>query len=134
SSTTVARVIIMTRNKSHVLSFFALVLLLVSILPLRISAQNVAAKSEEIIVATFPRDKKISVRFEADPDFSGATGQATIDLSGNGTATIKGEFKNLISPLDIGGQYSAYVLWAILANGSTERLGSLDVKGNEKKS
>ncbi|CAN5547386.1 hypothetical protein BH10ACI2_BH10ACI2_12180 [soil metagenome] len=99
-----------------------------------ISAQNIAVKVEESDVASFPVGKKISIRFEADTDFSGASGQAEIERDSKGTATIKAEFKNLKSPLDIGGQYSAYVLWAILDNGSTEILGSLNIKGSDKMS
>ncbi len=107
---------------------------LLQIAALHCFSQAAPTKVEEIAVISFYQDKQIEVQMGADPDFSGTAGRVKVELNRSNRATISAEFKALMSPLDIGGQYSAYVLWAVLGDGSVERLGSPKINGKNPRS
>ena len=118
--------------RSHCLTIIGVFLLAIFAFHLlggRAIAQSVRPVEEVVIINYYP-NKKIAVTFTAHPSFPGAQGKVNVEING-GTATIDGEFGALKSPLDIGGQYSAYVLWAVAADGTPQNLGSLNIKGKE---
>lgn len=94
-------------------------------------AQSTTALQKEILTVTYLENKKFRVKFQADAQFPTAQGEAEIELNNKGETTIKAEFKNLTSVLDIGGRYSTYVLWAVAHDGSVRFLGELDTNAKD---
>jgi hypothetical protein len=105
-------------------TFFCL-LLFTFISGLSIFSQSGKTSVEELNVVTFLPDKKINFLFVPDVKFSTTSGKATVELNSRGTASINAEFKNLPSVLDLGGLYATYIVWAVLPDGTTQRLGEL---------
>ena len=93
------------------------------------SANNIV---EEIQVISFPLERKIDVPLVPDSRFAGVSGSANVELNKRGTAEVKVSVKNLPSVFDVGDFFAAYVLWAVLPDGSLQRLGEL-IPGNAKK-
>lgn len=87
---------------------------------------------EEIQVISFPLDRKIDVPLVPDGRFAGVVGSAKVELDKRGTAEIKVSVKNLPSVFEKGELFAAYVFWAVLSDGSMQRLGEL-IPGNPKK-
>ena len=87
---------------------------------------------EELHVVSFPSDKEIEVPLVPDSRFPGVIGTAKVELDKRGTSTVKVAVKNLPSVFDVGDLFAAYMIWAVLSDGSIQRLGEL-IPGNPKK-
>lgn len=89
-------------------------------------------RNDDCMVIAFPPDKTVRVSFVAPTRFAEANGIADVKLNDKGEAEIKVKFNRLMSVHKIGGRFSAYVLWAVLPDGSTSLLGPLDINGEDK--
>jgi hypothetical protein len=107
---------------------FAIVLAL----PAFAVAQAADTSVEDMQVISFPIDKTIELAFVPDPKFSMVTGKAEIDLNERGMASIHAQFKNLPSVFDLGSLYASYIFWAVLPDGSSQRLGEIKVNPKSK--
>ncbi|MEQ1607324.1 MAG: hypothetical protein ABL999_20885 [Pyrinomonadaceae bacterium] len=87
---------------------------------------NRAPVSEDVFVVNYLANKKFKIQFLAKAAFQAATGSGEIELNDKGIATIKADFKSLKSVFVIGGRYSTYVIWAVLADGSAQNLGEIE--------
>jgi outer membrane protein OmpA-like peptidoglycan-associated protein len=111
---------------------FCILLLLLVLTPIVPAQKASAAIVEEVNLVTFPLDKTVLIKFVPDAKFPKITGEAKIDLDERGRTSIEAKFKKLPSVFDLNGLYSAYVLWAILPDGTTQRLGELKTKPKSK--
>ncbi len=90
------------------------------------------ARNDDCMVISFPPEKTVRVSFVAPTRFADANGIAEVKRNDRGEAEIKAKFNRLMSVHKIGGRFSAYVLWAVLPDGSTTLLGPLDINGEDK--
>src|SRR6185369_7655828 len=97
-------------------------------------SQNSGNLEEEINTVSFPLDQEIDVPFVPDGKFPEVGGKASVDLDERGTSTVRISVRNLRSIFDIEGLFASYVIWAVLPDGSTQRIGELRTDDPKKAS
>lgn len=102
------------------------------LLPISIFSQDSMTIFEEMQVITFISGKDIEVAFVPDAKFPGVQGEAKVELNSRGTASLKASFKNMPSVFDLGNFYSSYVIWAVLPDGTSQRLGEVKTEPKKK--